>query len=175
VNGADLALRLMERAAAAGYRVFFLGGDAGVPELAAHRLRQRLPALQVVGTLSPPFGFDSRPPEIEGTVRAVRAASPHIVLVGLGAPKQELWLRHHLSEARVPVGIGVGGTFNFWAGRVRRAPAAFQRAGLEWLWRLAQEPRRLWNRYLVRDLKFFPLLGTALWRKWLRETRLEKN
>lgn len=168
VNGADLALRLMERAARAGYRVFFLGGDPGIPALAARRLQQRLPGLKVVGTLSPLFGFDSRAAEVERTVRAVRAAAPDVVLVGLGAPKQELWLRQHLSEAGVPVGIAVGGTFNFWSGRIRRAPVVFQRAGLEWLWRLAQEPRRLWKRYLVRDLEFFPLLGAALWRRWVR-------
>jgi N-acetylglucosaminyldiphosphoundecaprenol N-acetyl-beta-D-mannosaminyltransferase len=175
VNGADLALGLMERAAARGYRVFFLGGDTGVPEAAAGCLRDRLPGLQVVGTSSPPLGFDSRPEEIAQTVAAVRAAAADIVLVGLGAPKQEFWLRHHLGEAQVPVGIGVGGTFNFWAGRVRRAPAVFQQAGLEWLWRLAQEPRRLWKRYLVRDLKFFPLLARELWRRWMGSSPLEWN
>jgi N-acetylglucosaminyldiphosphoundecaprenol N-acetyl-beta-D-mannosaminyltransferase len=166
VNGADLALGLVERAAARGYRVFLLGGESGVPEAAARRLRERLSGLQVVGTLSPPFGFDSRREEVDRTVAAVRAAAADIVLVGLGAPKQELWLRHHLARAGAPVGVGVGGTFNFWAGRVRRAPVAFQQAGLEWLWRLAQEPRRLWRRYLIRDLKFFPLLARELWRRW---------
>lgn len=166
VNGADLALGLMERAAAGGYRVFLLGGESGVAELAARRLQANLPQLRVVGTSSPPLGFDSRPEEIDRTVAAVRAASADIVLVGLGAPKQELWLRRHLGETGAAVGIGVGGTFNFWAGRVRRAPRMLQRAGLEWLWRLSQEPRRLWKRYLVRDVRFFPLLVRELWRKW---------
>jgi N-acetylglucosaminyldiphosphoundecaprenol N-acetyl-beta-D-mannosaminyltransferase len=165
INGADLAFSLMERAAARGYRVFLLGGEPGVAALASQRLKNRLPGLSIVGTLSPPFGFERYPGEVARTVESVRSACPDIVLAGLGAPKQELWLQRHLKAAGVPVGIGVGGTFNFWSGRVRRAPAAFQRAGLEWLWRLSQEPRRLWKRYLVRDLKFFPLLARELWRR----------
>lgn len=169
INGADLAWALLERAAARGYRVFLLGGEPGVADSAALRIRDRLPGLQVVGTASPPFGFEKRPDQLRQTVATVKRASPDIVLVGLGAPKQELWLQEHLAEAGVPVGIGVGGTFNFWAGRVRRAPRIVQRVGLEWLWRLTQEPRRLWRRYLVRDVAFAPLLAKELWRYWILE------
>lgn len=164
VNGANLAFGMVERAAAHGYKVFLLGGEPGVAALAAEKLCQKLPGLQIAGILSPPLGFDSSPQQVEETVAAVQSVSPDIVLAGLGAPKQELWLQRHLKSAGVPVGIGVGGTFNFWSGRVRRAPAVVQRAGLEWLWRLLQEPRRLWKRYLVRDLRFFPLLARELWR-----------
>lgn len=167
INGADLAWALVERAAARGYRVFLLGGEPGVADSAALRIRGRLPGLQVVGTASPPFGFEKRPDQLRQTVATVKRASPDIVLVGLGAPKQELWLQEHLAEVGVPVGIGVGGTFNFWAGRVRRAPRIVQRVGLEWLWRLTQEPRRLWRRYLVRDVAFAPLLAKELWRYWI--------
>ncbi len=164
VNGADLAWALMQRAADRGYRVFLLGAAPGVADLAGQRLRERFPTLIVAGTLSPPYGFDSSPREIQATVAAVSASKPDIVLAAFGAPRQELWLRHHLAKAGVPVGIGVGGTLDFWAGRVRRAPVRLQKLGLEWLWRLSQEPRRLWRRYLVRDLRFFPLILREVWR-----------
>lgn len=165
VNGADLAEAVVELAARKGYRLFLLGGAPSVPQRAARALEARFPDLIVAGAMSPPVDFERDPSEVERTVDAVRRARADIVLVGLGAPKQEIWMHRNLERCGVALGIGVGGTFNFWIGDVRRAPRAFQRIGLEWLWRLWCEPRRLWRRYLVRDMRFFPLvLREAFWR-----------
>jgi len=158
IAGADLALALVERAAARGHSVFLLGGRPEVGVRAATYLAKRWPALSIAGQVSPPFGFEDDVEANQRVVAAIRSARPQLLLVAFGAPKQEKWLHRHLSDCNVPVGVGVGGTFDFWAGTVRRAPRVLGSVGLEWLWRLAVEPRRLWRRYLIRDLGFVPLL-----------------
>ncbi len=138
VAGIDLAIALCGRAAPAGYRIFLLGGAPGVAQAAANALRVRHPALKIVGTRD---GFFS--PEDEGSVCAhIRSARPDVLLVGLGAPRQERWMQRWSATLGVPVSIGVGGTFDVLAGRIPRAPRWMQRLGLEWFYRLAQEPRR---------------------------------
>lgn len=158
VSGSDLFPRFCGVAAERGYRLFFLGGQPRAAEQARDALRQQHPALQVVGTCCPPFGFERDAATNEGVIEQIRAARPNVLFVGLGAPKQELWLSRHLSACGVPVGIGVGASFDFVAGVVRRAPHLVQRVGLEWLWRLVQEPRRLYRRYLIEDPTFFRLI-----------------
>jgi N-acetylglucosaminyldiphosphoundecaprenol N-acetyl-beta-D-mannosaminyltransferase len=167
VSGSDLVLPLMERAAARGWRVFLLGAGPGVAAAAAERLRRDL-GVNVVGTAAPfvraaPGEAD---PEGDAAVEAVGAARPDIVLVAFGAPKQELWM-HLRRDALAPaVLLGIGASLDFVAGHVRRAPRWVSQAGLEWLWRLLREPRRLWRRYLVDDPRF----AAILWRTW-RERR----
>ena len=148
------AVALIMGALREGRSIYLLGGEPGAGEEAAARLREASPGLVVAGTLSPPLGFERDPDELGRTIEAVRAATPDIVYVGLGFPKQELVaqvLRDHLPGAWF---LGVGISISFVAGRVQRAPAWMQRTGLEWTHRIAQEPRRLANRYLRHDIPF---------------------
>ncbi|MGE0708815.1 MAG: WecB/TagA/CpsF family glycosyltransferase [Planctomycetota bacterium] len=163
VSGSDLLPAYAELAAARGHRLYFLGGRPGAAVRAAQVLAARHAGLQVVGIDVPPVGFE-RDPRLDGAVMArVRAARPDVLFVGLGSPKQELWLAERRLELEVPVSIGVGGAFEMVAGLVPRAPRWMQRVGLEWAWRLAREPRRLWRRYLLEDPRFFALVF-AQWR-----------
>lgn len=116
-------------------------------------LAARYPGLHIAGTCSPSPTMLLH--DDETIVRMIREARPAILLVAFGAPRQEEWIRAHLHALQVPVCIGVGGAFDLLAGRVKRAPIWMQRAGLEWLFRLSQEPQRLWKRYLVHDLPVF--------------------
>lgn len=143
VPGVELVLRLAERAAEQGYRLFLLGAAPGVAEEAAARLRERYPGLTIAGT----YAGSPDPAEEEEIGARIRAASPHILLVAYGAPRQDLWLKRNLPRLNVAVGIGVGGTLDYISGRVRRAPAWMRRYGLEWLYRLFRQPWR-WRRML---------------------------
>lgn len=158
VSGSDLFPALCAAAAEAGASVFFLGGRPGAAEGAASILRARHPALRVAGTYCPPMGFEKDEAESARTAAAVTAAAPDILFVGLGAPKQELWMHAHRHELGVPVSLGIGVSFEFVAGMVKRAPVWMQHSGLEWLHRLAMEPRRLWKRYAVTNPRFAALV-----------------
>jgi len=142
VYGPDLMLALCERSVKRGYRHFFYGGAEGVPEHLAARLQSRFPGLIVAGTYSPPFR-PLRPEEDEQIVQLINETSPDIVWVGLGSPKQERWMAEHIDRLTAPVLIGVGAAFDFHTGRKPQAPRWMQRSGLEWLFRLLTEPRRL--------------------------------
>jgi N-acetylglucosaminyldiphosphoundecaprenol N-acetyl-beta-D-mannosaminyltransferase len=155
VSGSDLLPILCNLSATNKYSIFFLGAGPGVAEKAIAELKKEYRELQVAGAYSPPMTFDSEEKEHERAVEIVRSANPDILFVGLGAPKQERFLCEHRRELNVPVSIAVGATFDFVAGKVRRAPFWMQRVGLEWAWRLYQEPKRLWRRYLVDDMPFF--------------------
>ncbi|HUU55841.1 MAG TPA: WecB/TagA/CpsF family glycosyltransferase [bacterium] len=154
VAGADLFIALAPRAAAKGYRLFYLGAAPGVAERAAEALRGRFPTLNVVGIYAPPVMSAEELAEDEETLRRVREAKPDVLFAAFGAPKQELWLDAVRERLGVPVSIGVGAAFDFAAGTVKRAPRWMQRGGLEWLYRLTQEPGRLWRRYLFVDSRF---------------------
>lgn len=144
VAGIDLIQALAARGAVAGWRFFFYGGAPGVAEEAALRLGRQYPGLTVVGTA---HGYQDE--EGEARVKeAIRRAAPHILLVALGAPKQEFWIARHGRELGVPVAVGVGGSLDVLAGRAKRAPRWMRRLGLEWLYRLLSQPRR-WRRQLA--------------------------
>jgi N-acetylglucosaminyldiphosphoundecaprenol N-acetyl-beta-D-mannosaminyltransferase len=168
VSGSDLVLPLMSRAAARQWKVFLLGAGPGVADAAAERLRLELGVL-VVGTAAPMVRVGPGEPDPEGdaATEIIRAAHPDLVLVAFGAPKQEIWMHRHREALAPAVLVGVGASLDFITGRVRRAPHWISSAGLEWLWRLAREPRRLWRRYLLEDPRFL----AVLWRE-LRERRL---
>jgi N-acetylglucosaminyldiphosphoundecaprenol N-acetyl-beta-D-mannosaminyltransferase len=160
VYGPDLALALAARAVASGWRVYLYGGTPGVADALGEALRGRFPGLDVVGTRSPPFR-PLTPEEDEQELGAIRSAAPHLVLVGLGCPKQEVWMAAH--AARLPaVLVGVGAAFDFHTGAKRQAPRWMMAAGLEWLFRLGTEPRRLWRRYLVNNPWFMALVALQL-------------
>lgn len=160
VSGSDLVYKICETAALKGYRLFFLGGRPGAARQAKERLNKRFPSLRIVGTHCPPMGFELDAGENKKIEVMIKGVRPDILLVGLGAPKQEKWIYKYHKRLQVPVSIGVGASFEFMAGMVKRAPRFMQRAGLEWFWRLMMEPRRLWKRYLVNDMQFFWLILT---------------
>lgn len=161
VSGSDLVLPLLDRAAARGWRVFLLGAGPGVAEEAAARLRAER-GVNVVGTAAPFVKVVGPDPEGDAAVEQIRAAGAQVVLVAFGAPKQELWMHRHRAALAPAVLLGVGASIDFIAGRVRRAPRWVSRSGLEWLWRLSREPRRLWRRYLVDDPEFALILLRTL-------------
>ncbi len=153
VYGPDLMLALCEHSLVKGHKHFFYGGGEGVPELLADNLRWRFPGLRVVGGYSPPF----RPledKEDERITRTINEADPDIVWIGLSTPKQERWMAEHVGRLTAPVLIGSGAAFDFHAGLKKQAPRWMQRSGLEWLFRLATEPKRLWRRYLMNNPLF---------------------
>jgi N-acetylglucosaminyldiphosphoundecaprenol N-acetyl-beta-D-mannosaminyltransferase len=158
VAGSDLFIKLCTVAAKSKYRLYFLGGNPGDAEKAKEALIQRNPGLTVEGCYCPPFGFEKDENENKKIVELIKTAKPDLLFVALGAPKQEKWIYEHYQEIRVPVTIGIGVGFSFAAGTIKRAPVWMQKAGLEWFWRLMMEPRRLWKRYLIDDMKFFRLV-----------------
>ncbi len=152
VTGVDLVVACAALAAAKDYTIFLLGAGPGVAVAAAAALRARCPGVRIVGTYAPPVVSAFDDDEDEKMARLIRETRPDMLFVAFGAPKQDEWIHAHLRRLDVPVCMGVGAAFDMLAGRVRRAPAWMQRAGLEWLYRVAQEPGRLWRRYLVDDL-----------------------
>lgn len=170
VTGSALVFSLSEAAAADGRSVFLLGGADGVPDKAAEALRMRFPGLRVAGTDSPPLGFDSTPEGVQRALAIVVAAAPNLVLVGLGFPRQEKLIEE---LRRVWPGawyLACGGGIPMAAGISRRAAPLVQRLGLEWVHRLALEPRRLARRYLRDDLPFaIELLGRTAMRRFTRQ------
>lgn len=154
VSGIDLVARLAAECAGRGWRPFLLGSRPGVAEEAARRLEADNPGLEVAGT----HAGSPRPEDDDEAVCRIAAARPDILLVAYGAPHQELWIARNQPRLPVPVAIGVGGTFDFLSGRVRRAPSWMRRAHLEWLWRLALQPAR------VRRMAVLPLYALAVLR-----------
>lgn len=148
VYGPDLLLALCEHSVPRGYRHFFYGGGPGVAQQLADRLRERFPGLAIAGTASPPFRALSGAEMLEAA-REINLARPDILWVGLSTPKQERWMRRQLGHVGAPILIGIGAAFDFHSRHKRQAPRWMQRGGLEWLFRLATEPRRLWRRYLT--------------------------
>lgn len=174
VYGPALMSKVSALSPGKGHRHFYFGGGDGVAE----RLKQALvganPGLDVVGTITPPFRALT-PAEDEAIVAEINAARPDIVWVGLSTPKQERWMAAHIGRLEAPVLIGVGAAFDFLSGGKKQAPAWMQRNGLEWLFRLASEPTRLWRRYLTIVPKFIVLAGLQLAQSRLGSGRLDRD
>jgi N-acetylglucosaminyldiphosphoundecaprenol N-acetyl-beta-D-mannosaminyltransferase len=153
IAGVDLFQTLCDLAAENNLHVFLLGGRPNSADLTATALKQRLSVLRI-STYCPPFGFEKTAAGLEQTAQTIRAANPDLLFVAFGAPKQEYWIYEHGLQLSVPISVGVGGTFEMVAGIVRRAPLWIQNCGCEWLYRLCLEPRRMWRRYLIGNLKF---------------------
>jgi N-acetylglucosaminyldiphosphoundecaprenol N-acetyl-beta-D-mannosaminyltransferase len=170
VYGPDLLLALCRHGLDKRYRHFFFGGAPGIADALAARLVHRFPGLIVAGTISPPFGVVSEAEE--GIfVERINAARPDVVWVGLGTGRQERWMAENRPRLEAPVLIGVGAAFDFLSGRKPQAPRWMQRSGLEWMFRLASEPSRLWPRY--REYPLFVALITAQLLGFRREAREE--
>lgn len=165
VSGPDAMLTLCDRGRPLGLRHYLLGGRPGVAEAVARRLTARFPGLIIAGTHTPPFRAGAAI-EDESVIEAINQTRPDVLWVALGAPKQEFWTAAHEARLGARLILSVGAAFDFHSGRVRRAPAWMRRAGLEWLFRLASEPRRLAPRYVVTNLRFVGLvLGDAFRRR----------
>jgi N-acetylglucosaminyldiphosphoundecaprenol N-acetyl-beta-D-mannosaminyltransferase len=161
ISGSDLCVPLLQRAAREGWRVYFLGGAPGSAARAADRMTRELSSLNVVG-VSAPFIDVDRDARHDDVVEEIRGARPDLLLVAFGCPKQEIFM-HRVRDAIAPtVSVGVGASLDFLAGSVKRAPNWISRAGLEWLYRLTRDPKRLWRRYLLRDPKFLFVLAREL-------------
>jgi N-acetylglucosaminyldiphosphoundecaprenol N-acetyl-beta-D-mannosaminyltransferase len=155
ITGPDLMEAAARLSAKAGIRIFLLGGSNGAGEATRRVLEERYPGVLISGCYAPPESNYPFPPELDQDIcNRIRDCRPDVLFVAFGCPKQDFWIRDHLDELGVPVCAGIGGSFNFFAGSTPRAPRWMQRSGLEWVYRLGLEPRRLWRRYLLRDLPF---------------------
>ncbi len=155
--GPDLMAALCRASEETGYRHYFYGGSPGTNRLLLENLKQRFPRLKIAGGLAPRF---LRVKEMEDTsvLDEINNSGADILWVGLGSPKQDYWMAMHRENIRIPVLIGAGAAFDFLAGTKPQAPRWMQRSGLEWLFRLLCEPRRLWRRYLIGNLRFVVLM-----------------
>jgi N-acetylglucosaminyldiphosphoundecaprenol N-acetyl-beta-D-mannosaminyltransferase len=163
VTGADLFERLMERSARRGWRVYFLGGTTEVVRQAAETAVRRFPGISVAGWRD---GY-WRPEDEAAVAATIKSARPQLLFVAISSPKKEEFLARHRADMAVPFAMGIGGALDVFVGKVERAPSWMQRAGLEWLFRFFQEPRRMFRRYFINDVYFFPLLA----REYLRKRR----
>jgi N-acetylglucosaminyldiphosphoundecaprenol N-acetyl-beta-D-mannosaminyltransferase len=162
VYGPDLFNEFCRDTQGKRYRHFFYGGAPDVAEALAHNVKEKFPGSQVVGYYSPPFRALTSREDLQ-VIDAINAAEPDVLWIGLGCPKQEFWMHEHLESLQVPAIIGIGQAFDIYAGKLRQAPQWMRESGLEWLFRLLLEPRRLWRRYLVYNTQFiFRLLLESL-------------
>ena len=170
VCGPDLMPVLIDQSRVHGHSHYFYGGAEGVAERLAETFTERFPGLRVAGTYSPPF----RPLTAEedaAVVARINEANPDYVWVGLGSPKQDHWVAEHRDRLNAAALLAVGAAFDFHGNGLRRAPVWMRRSGLEWLYRFGSEPRRLWRRYTVVNLRFIALLGSDAVRSLVRRAR----
>lgn len=169
VFGPDLMSEVCQRSVSCGYRHFLYGGQPGVAEHLKNVLQDRFPGLQVVGTWTPPFrALNSQ--EERDLVAQVHACSPDVLWVGISTPRQEQFMAQYVERLRVPLVIGVGAAFDYHTGRIHDSPRWVKRAGLQWLHRLMQDPRRLWRRYLRNNPAFVWKVIRQLLRKFSSRT-----
>ena len=156
VAGVDLMERLIAHAAERGYAVYFLGARREIAAACAERAQREFPTLRIAGVRDGYFTDEA------AVVEAIRAAAPEILFLGFGTPAKEYFMARNYHRLGVPFQMGVGGSFDVYAGAVKRAPKLVQRAGLEWAFRIAQEPRRMWKRYLVGNSRFVAIVAREL-------------
>lgn len=164
ISGADLILPLMDMAAKRKWRVYFMGAGPGVAEKAAEEVRLRY-GTNIVGCDAPKVSVDPDASENAEAIAKIRKAKPDVVLVALGAPKQEIWMHRCMPQYAPAIALGIGAGLDFIAGTVKRAPPWMSKNGLEWAYRLSREPRRMWRRYLINDPKFLLILARTLRQK----------
>lgn len=155
VAGSDLIFSVCEAAALNGQSIYLMGGQPGSCQLAIERLVAKYPKLNVVGYSCPDYGFENDDVLCETLISEINSLNPDILILGLGTPKQEKWAAKYLDRIRCGPVLCLGAAIDLAAGKILRAPLILQKTGLEWLWRLMMEPRRLWRRYLVKDTFFF--------------------
>lgn len=157
ISGSDLVPLLCETAAEKGYTIFILGGKEGVADQAKAKLEKDLPGIRIVGTYAPPVGFEKDAQELDKINRMITQSHPDLLIACFGCPKQEKWIYENYSKYDATVSVCAGATVDFLAGNVNRAPKWMSDHGLEWFYRFTQEPKRLFKRYFVDDMKIFGL------------------
>lgn len=157
ISGSDMVPLLCERAAQNGNSIFILGGKEGIAEQAKRKLEEMYPTIKIVGTYAPPLGFEKSEAELRKINDAINQVNPDILLACLGCPKQEKFIYSNIEKYNAKVSICAGATVDFLAGSVKRAPKWMSEHGLEWLYRFFQEPKRLFKRYFIDDIKIFKL------------------
>lgn len=157
ICGSDLVPKLCEVAAEKGYSVFFLGAAPGVAQKAADKLKENLPNLKVAGVYSPPTGFDNNQDELNKINQMLYDSHADMLFVGMGVPKQDIFIYENMHKYQIPMSFSVGGTIDFIAGEQKRAPKWMNKIGMEWFYRLCHSPKRMFKRYFIDDLKIFKL------------------
>lgn len=175
ITGVDLTSDLCELLDAQGGSVYLMGGAPGSAAGAAEVLQRRYGDLQIAGVDCPPMGFENGPATAGAVLAKIEAARPDLLLVGLGAPKQEYWIEQNLTLLSAKLVVGVGATFDILSNHVRRAPAWMQRCNLEWFFRFCLEPRRLWRRYLVGNSYFIWVVLAQFFTQTFRGKRVRET
>ena len=158
ISGSDLVPILCKRAAEKGYSIFIIGGKEGIAEKAQQNLERDLPGIRIVGTYAPAFGFEKDEKELHRINEMISSAHPDILIACFGCPKQEKWIYENISKYDAKVSVCAGATVDFLAGNVNRAPRWMSEHGLEWFYRFLQEPKRMFKRYFVDDVKIVGLI-----------------
>lgn len=153
VSGSDLFPEICKLSARKGYGIFLLGAAEGVAKKAAENLSNKYNGLKISGTYSPSYGFENDEKEISKIITMINKTKPDILAVGLGAPKQEKFIYKYKDKLNVPISLAIGASIDFEAGNVKRAPRWMQKSGLEWFYRFLKEPKRMFKRYFIDDLK----------------------
>lgn len=158
ISGSDLVPLLCEVAADKGYSVFIIGGKDGIAEQAKQKLEEKHPEIDIVGTYAPPFGFEKDADELIKINKMITDAHPDLLIACFGCPKQEKWIYENYHKYDAKVSVCAGATVDFLAGTVNRAPKWMSECGLEWFYRFLQEPKRMFKRYFIDDVKIFKLI-----------------
>lgn len=158
ISGSDLVPKLCELSDKKGYTIFILGGKDGIAEQAKKKLESQYKNIRIVGVYSPKFGFENDKKEFTKINSMINKKKPDLLFVCLGCPKQEKWIYNHINEYDAKVSICAGATVDFLAGNMKRAPKWMSNCGLEWFYRFLQEPKRLFKRYFIDDIKILKLL-----------------
>lgn len=158
ISGSDLVPVLCRHSAENGYSIFIIGGQEGIADKAKQNLEKQYPKIKIVGTYAPPFGFEKNQTELSKINEMISKAKPDLLIACFGCPKQEKWIYENYRKYDAKVSICAGATVDFLAGNVSRAPKWMSEHGLEWLYRFFQEPKRMFKRYFVDDLKIIGLI-----------------
>lgn len=158
ISGSDLVPLLCEIAVEKGYRIFIIGGKDGVAAKAKENLERKHPLIRIVGTYAPPFGFEKDDRELIHINHMISEAKPDLLITCFGCPKQEKWIYENINQYEAKVSICAGATVDFLAGNVKRAPRWMSEHGFEWFYRFLQEPRRMFKRYFIDDVKVLKLM-----------------
>lgn len=158
ISGSDLVPLLCAASAHNGYSMFIIGGKEGIAEKAKIRLEEQYPTINIVGTYAPPFGFENNPKELDKINNMISEKKPDLLIACFGCPKQEKWIYENYQKYDAKVSICAGATVDFLAGNVNRAPKWMSEHGLEWFYRFLQEPKRMFKRYFIDDVKILKLI-----------------
>lgn len=158
ISGSDLVPQLCKVSAKKGYSIFFIGGKDGIAEQAKRKLEDELSGIKIVGTYAPPVGFEKDEVELDKINKMISEVHPDLLIACFGCPKQEKWIHENIEKYDAKVSICAGATVDFLAGNVKRAPRWMSEHGLEWFYRFLQEPKRMFKRYFIDDIKIVKLI-----------------